>query len=91
MMLLQQKQERGEVTREWSEERARIMSETQPDDSQDRFLHLTSDYTLLGPLRFYLYRQVRERAASLGLRFEVDEDRIAEGEGPAAPLETSPT
>jgi hypothetical protein len=77
------------VTREWSEERARIMSETQPDDSQDRLLHLTSDYTLLGPLRFYLYRQVRERAAALGLRFEVDEDRIAEGDGPAAALETT--
>src|SRR5437867_7478010 len=51
MMLLEQKRERGEVTREWSEERARIMSETQPDDSQDRLLHLTSDHTLLGPLR----------------------------------------
>jgi hypothetical protein len=91
MMLLQQKRERGEVTGEWSEERARIMSETQPDDSQDRLLHLTSDYTLLGPLRFYLYRQVRARAATLGLRFDMDEDRVAGGEGPAAALETSPT
>jgi hypothetical protein len=90
MMLLKQKLERGEVTSEWSDERARIMSETQPDDSQDRFLHLTSDYTLLGPLRFYLYRQVRERAAALGLRVDVDEDRIAGGGGPAA-LETSPS
>ena len=89
MMLLKQKRERGEVTSEWSDERARIMSETQPDDSQDRFLHLTSDYTLLGPLRFYLYRQVRERAAALGVRIEVDEDRIAAGDGPAAALETS--
>jgi hypothetical protein len=91
MMLLRQKRERGEVTREWSDERARIMSEEQPDDSQDRFLHLTSDYTLLGPLRFYLYRQVRERAAALGLPFDVDEDRIAGGDGPPAALETRPS
>ena len=91
MMLLAQKRERGEVTAEWSDERARIMTQTQPDDIRDRLLHLTSDYTLLGPLRFYLYRQVRERAAALGLRFEMDEDRIAEGDGPAAALETSPT
>jgi hypothetical protein len=90
MMLLRQKRERGEVTSEWTDERERIMSETHPDDSQDRFLHLTSDYTLLGPLRFYLYRQVRERAAALGVRVDVDEDRIAGGDGPAAALETSP-
>jgi hypothetical protein len=92
MMLLKQKRERGEVTSEWTDERERIMSETHPDDSQDRFLHLTSDYTLLGPIRFYLYRQVRERAAALGVRVDVDEDRIAGSDGPAAAaLETSPS
>ncbi|HEY2943347.1 MAG TPA: hypothetical protein VGN09_13010, partial [Vicinamibacteria bacterium] len=90
-MLLQQKRERGEVTSEWSEERARIMSETQPDDTQDRLLHLTSDYTLLGPLRFYLYRQVRARAAALGLPFEMDESRIGGGEDAPAALEASPS
>src|SRR6266571_2798030 len=84
MMLLRQKRERGEVTREWTDERERIMSETHPDDSQDRFLHLTSDYTLLGPIRFYLYRQVRERAAALGVRFDLDGDLLAGGDGPAA-------
>jgi hypothetical protein len=89
MMLLQQKRERGEVSKEWSDERARIMSETHPDDSQDRLLHLTSDYTLLGPLRYHLYRQVRERAATLGGRVEVDESRIGGGEKTPA-LEAGP-
>jgi hypothetical protein len=89
MMLLQQKRERGEVTKEWSDERARIMGATHPDDSQDRLLHLTSDYTLLGPLRYHLYRQVRERAAALGLRVEVDESRIGGGEATPA-LEAGP-
>jgi cellobiose-specific phosphotransferase system component IIB len=90
MMLLRQKLEQGEVTAEWAEERARIMSETQADDVRDRLLHLTSDYTLLGPLRFYLYRQVRERSEALGLPVEVHEARIAGGEGPPAALEASP-
>jgi hypothetical protein len=88
MMLLQQKRERGEVTKEWSDERARIMSETQQGD-QDRLLHLTSDYTLLGPLRYHLYRQIRERAAALGVRLEVDESRIGGGANAPA-LEAGP-
>jgi len=91
MMLLRQKRERGEVTSDWTDERERIMGETHPDDSEDRLLHLTSDYTLLGPIRFYLYRQVRERAAAFGVRIDVDEDRSAGGDGPAAALETSPS
>jgi hypothetical protein len=91
MMLLRQKLERGEVTREWSEERAQIMSESRPDDTRDQLLHLTSDYTLLGPLRFYLYRQIRERAEALGLPVEVDEARIGGGEDTPAALEASPS
>jgi hypothetical protein len=90
MMLLRQKLERGEVTPEWSEERAQIMSESQPDDMGDQLLHLTSDYTLLGPLRFYLYRQVRERAEALGLPVDVDETKIG-GENTPAALEASPS
>ena len=90
MMLLAQKRERGEVTAEWSDERARIMTQTQPDDIRDRLLHLTSDYTLLGPLRFYLYRQVRARAEALGLPMDLDEGRIAGGEDTPAALEASP-
>jgi hypothetical protein len=91
LMLLRQKLERGEVTPGWFEERARIMSETDPDDARDRLLHLTSDYTLLGPLRFYLYRQVRERSEALGLPLEVYDDRIAGGGGAPAALEASPS
>jgi hypothetical protein len=88
MMLLRQKRERGEVTSEWAEDRARILCETRPDVSLDQLLHLTSDYTLLGPLRFYLYRQVRERAEALGVPIEVGE--TAGNTHPAA-LETSPS
>jgi len=91
MMILRQKRERGEVTSEWSDERARVLCESHPDDAADRLLHLTSDYTLLGPLRFYLYRQVRERAEALGVPIDVDEGRKAGGEDHPAALETSPS
>ena len=89
MMILKQKRERGEVTVDWFLDRARALTETYPDDSTDRRLQLTSDYTLLGPLRFYVHRQVRRRAEALGLDVDVDEDRVLEEAGPgvaAGPL-----
>jgi hypothetical protein len=85
MMILGQKRERGEVTEEWFLDRARALTETYPDDSTDRRLQLTSDYTLLGPLRFYVHRQVRLRAEALGLDVDVDEDRVLEQAGPGVP------
>ncbi len=57
MLVLQQKLERGEVTREWCDDRARVLTETYPDDTGDLRLHITSDYTLMGPLRYQIYRQ----------------------------------
>ena len=85
MMILGQKRERGEVTQEWFEDRARALTATYPDDSVDRRLQLTSDYTLLGPLRFYVHRQVRQRALALGLEVDVDEGRVLEEVGAGVP------
>ena len=91
MMILDQKRERGDVTEAWYEDRARALTETYPDDTTDRRLQLTSDYTLLGPLRFYLHRQVRLRAEALGLDVDVDENRVLDDTGPslAADMEGS--
>ena len=89
MMILRQKRERGEVTGEWFLERARALTETYPDDTIDQRLQLTSDYTLLGPMRFYIHRQVRLRAEALGLDVDVDEDRVLEDVGVAAGVEGS--
>jgi hypothetical protein len=86
MMILKQKRERGEVSAEWFLDRARALTESYPDDSTDRRLQLTSDYTLLGPLRFYVHRQVRLRAEALGLEVDVDEDRVLEAAGPGVPV-----
>ena len=86
MMILQQKLERGEVTAEWVEERREILTQAYPDENSDWRLHVTSDATLLGPLRFHLYRQVRLRAEALGVRVDLDEQRIAQGLEPALSL-----
>jgi hypothetical protein len=76
MMLLKLKRDRGEVSREWYEERAAILTQTHPDEDSDRRLQVTSDYTLLAPLRYHLHRQLRRRAAALGRPVAVHEDRI---------------
>jgi hypothetical protein len=89
MMILDQKRERGEVTEAWYEDRARALTEAYPDDNTDRRLQLTSDFTLLGPLRFYVHRQVRLRAEALGHDLDIDEDRVLEDAGVAAGLEGS--
>jgi len=78
IMILNQKRDRGEVTSEWYQERLEILTRTYPDEDSDQRLHVTSDYTLLGPLRFHLYRQVRRRAEALGLRVDLHEDQVLE-------------
>ena len=77
-LILEQKRQRGEVSAEWVAERAEILNRVYPDENSDQRLHLTSDFTLLGPLRFHIYRQVRQRAAALGAEIDLHEDRILE-------------
>ena len=59
VMILSQKRDRGEVSEQWYKERLEILTGSLPDEDVDRRLHLTSDFTLLGPLRFHLFRQIR--------------------------------
>jgi hypothetical protein len=78
MGMLKVKLERGEVTKEWYDLRMSTLSQQFPDDSHDRDLHATSDFTFLGPLRFHLTRAGRLRAEKLGSAFarhETDIDR----------------
>jgi hypothetical protein len=76
VMILNQKRDRGEVTEAWCRERLEILTRDFPDENVDQRLHLTSDFTLLGPLRFHLYRQVRLRAARRGRGRGLHEDRV---------------
>ncbi len=77
-LILEQKRERGEVSAEWVAERDEILTRAYPDENSDQRLHLTSDFTLLGPLRFHIYRQVRLRAEALGIAVDIHEERILE-------------
>jgi hypothetical protein len=76
LLVLREKLARGEVTRQWAKEREQIMTTTYPDDARDHRLHLTSDFTFMGPLRFHLYRQIRQRAESLGAPVDLHEDVV---------------
>jgi hypothetical protein len=83
MLVLRQKLERGDVDQAWFEDRARVLTETSSDDARDQRLHLTSDYTLMGPVRYHLYRQVRRRAEALGHSVDLHEDMVQGGSSPA--------
>jgi hypothetical protein len=80
-MILKQKRERGEVSDEWYRERLETLTRTLPDEDVDQRLHLTSDYTLLGPLRFHLFRQIRLRAEALGRWTGFHEDQVLRAMG----------
>ncbi|MDH4066210.1 MAG: hypothetical protein OEW19_17550 [Acidobacteriota bacterium] len=67
LMLLEKKRVRGGVDEVWLAERLAALTQPVDDDVDDRALHLTSSYTLMGPLRSALYREVHRRAQSLGV------------------------
>jgi hypothetical protein len=82
--ILQQKRGRGEVSEAWVREREEILTRSYPGEDVERRLRLTSEFTLLGPLRFHLHRALRRRAERLGLRVDVHEDRVIEQAGRVA-------
>jgi hypothetical protein len=85
LLIVEQKLERGEVSAQWVAERREALTRSFPDEDSEQRLQRTSDYTLGRPLRFHLWRQVRQRTESLGFAPDLHEDRIAAGPL-AAPL-----
>jgi hypothetical protein len=74
--LLDDKLRRGEVSAQWVAERREILTRTYPGEDSESRLQRTSECTLLGPLRFFLYRELRRRAAALRLACELHEDQV---------------
>ena len=70
LVILAAEFERGEVTREWYEERMRTLTESIEDEYGDRQLHLTASYTLMAPLRFHLYKLARPDKARVHAALE---------------------
>ncbi|HYL06578.1 MAG TPA: hypothetical protein VE075_11085 [Thermoanaerobaculia bacterium] len=83
LQLLERKLGRGEVSAEWVAERREILTRTYPDEDSDSRLQRTSECTLLGPLRFFVYRELRRRAAALRLSLDLHEDQVLRQEAPA--------
>src|SRR6185436_18977577 len=76
MGMLRIKLERGDVTKEWYDLRMSTLAEHFPDDSSDARLHVTSDFTFLGPLRFHVTRAARLRAEGMRRVFSRHENEI---------------
>jgi hypothetical protein len=66
LALLEKKRARGGVNEAWFAERWAALTQPVDNEVDDRVLHLTSSYTLMGPLRAALYREVRLRGEALG-------------------------
>jgi len=76
LTILRKRMERGEVTPEWFAERSAALTQD-IDEHGDRSLKVTSHYTLLAPLRHYLYREALLRAESLGRPLDLDGVRMS--------------
>jgi hypothetical protein len=76
LRLLNLKLERGEVSRDWYEERAGALSQMYATPALEREVMRTSQYTLLTPLRYFLYRQVRLRMEELGFGTDLHEEQV---------------
>jgi len=83
MLILEQRVDRGEVSAQWAAERREILTRVYPDEDSDLLLERTSTWTLLTPMRFHLYRQVRLHAERLGRPVDLHEDQALR-DGPAA-------
>ncbi|HUC43092.1 MAG TPA: hypothetical protein VMR65_03560 [Candidatus Sulfotelmatobacter sp.] len=76
LTMLRVKLERGEVARDWYEERVAGLESRFSDATRDAALRTTAEFTFLGPVRFHLTRIVRRRAEALGGRFGAHESEI---------------
>lgn len=73
VVVLQRKKARGPVNPDWFDERLRTLVQPMADEFGERMLHLTSSYTLMAPMRYMLYREVRLRGEALGIDTGVHE------------------
>lgn len=76
LLVLERQYRTGEVTKEWYEERYAVVARTHEGPEIDQQLALTSGFTFVWPLRFYLLRQARKRAFRLARPFPLHEDEL---------------
>ncbi len=80
MTVLNSLHSKGEVTEEWYQERVTTLQQQLSEGDVETMLRLTSEFTLLLPIRFHLTRILRRRLTHLGMSSGVHEsdfvDRI---------------
>lgn len=76
LALLRRRRARGDITDEWYEERRQTLMETLDDRDAERPLALTSSFTLHGPLRYHVSRQLRLLAEGRGRRWTLHEQQV---------------
>lgn len=76
-LVLEEKHAAGNTTQEWYEERVRLMEEVWSTSGGGDALHVVSDFTFLGPMRYHLLRLLRLRLEEGGHPHSgIDERRV---------------
>jgi hypothetical protein len=65
LRVLNEKLDRGEVSREWYDERANLFEDGTLAPSAEKDLRVSSLFTFIGPLEFHLQRIVRDRLGAV--------------------------
>lgn len=76
LMILKRKHVQHEVSDRWYQERIDILTQSYAEENSELLLALTSDYTLVAPFRYHLYREIRLRAEALGHSIPLHEDQV---------------
>jgi hypothetical protein len=84
--VLESKWSRGEVTKEWHDERVMTL-EKHFSGEYDQQIRVTSIFTFLAPVEFHLQRLVRERREALGFEGALDENMVILGAEAACGME----
>ena len=84
--VLDSKWARGEVTKEWHDERVKTL-EKHFSGEYNQQIRVTSIFTFLAPVEFHLQRLVRERREALGFDGGVDENLVILGAEAACGME----
>lgn len=78
MRVLDGMHSRGEVTEDWYQERVATLEQELSIGDVEAMLRLTSEFTLLLPIRYHLTRILRHRLKSLGITPTVHEEHFVD-------------
>jgi hypothetical protein len=70
--------DRGEVTKEWYEERMKVLAQGKRDPELAQQLAITTGFTFVWPLRFHIVKNLRMMAQRLNRAFDLHEDGITQ-------------